>query len=561
MSDSTAMTIGDFLIRRLREAGIGDFFGVPGDFNLEFMQQIEDSDDVRWVGTCNELNGAYAADGYARLNGLGVVVVTHGVGALSAVNGVAGAYAEHVPLVCVAGALPLVAEDHGLLLHHTFADGGRDEFRRAYAQVTAGTARLTPQNAVMEIDRLIRTAWQLKRPVYLELPSDIAYLTIPVPNEPLELVTPASDPERLESAARAIVHRLAKAEKPALLLDCDADRYDVAPAVTELSGKLGVPIAVVNTARGVVDGSHPYFTGTYPGAPAARQAVEESDCLLAVGYRSIDSTTGFYADRIPDGTIHLRAYSADVDGENYQAVSLPELLKAVAGSAPSGRTAPPPERPAPSAASDAPASEPLTQAVFWPEIQGFLREGDVVIAEDGTSVAGLGGLILPDRSTFVTQAVWGSIGYTVGSLLGTLVAAPERRHLLFVGDGSFQLTAQEISTMLRHDLKPVILLINNRGYTIERTILGKNAHYNDVADWSYSELPAVLRADGNARAFQVGTLAELREALHADHDGMKFIEIRMDQNDAPPSLVAGGHKSAYLDYGPRGPQSRPDSQI
>ncbi|MEU8714224.1 thiamine pyrophosphate-binding protein [Streptomyces sp. NPDC048663] len=561
MSDSTAETIGDFLIRRLREAGVTDFFGVPGDFNLEFMQQIEDSRDVRWTGTCNELNGAYAADGYARLKGLGVVVVTHGVGALSAVNGIAGAHAEHVPVVCVAGSLPLVAEDRGLLLHHTFADGGRDEFRRAYDQVTAGTARITPQNAVMEIDRLIRTAWQLKRPVYIELPSDIACLTITAPTSPLDLTVPASDPERLEAAVRAIAERLADARRPALLVDSDADRYDVAGAVTELSEKVGVPIALMNTARGVVDGSHAYLTGTYPGAPEARRTVEESDCVLAIGYRGVDSTTGFFAGRLPDTTIHLRAYSADVGEVNYQGVSLPELLRGVAERVPSGPAAPPPERFAPPPPPDGGSSEPLTQAVLWSAIQGFLREGDVIIAEDGTSVAGLGGLTLPDRCTFVTQSVWGSIGYTVGALLGTLVAAPERRHLLFVGDGSFQLTAQEIATMLRHDLKPVIFLIDNQGYTIERTILGSNAGYNDVAPWDYSKLPAVLGPDRDTDAFLVTTLGELREALRAEHDGMKFIQIRVDRFDAPPNLVAGGHKSADLDYGPRGPQSRPGSQI
>ncbi|WP_377273709.1 thiamine pyrophosphate-binding protein [Peterkaempfera sp. SMS 1(5)a] len=155
------------------------YSGSPGDFNLEFMQQIEDGGVVEWVGTCTELNGAHAADGYARLSGLGGVVVTHGVGALSAIKGVAGAHSEHVPVVRVAGALPAVALERNLL-HHTFADGGRGEFLRAYAQVTAATASISPQNAAMEIDRLITTAWRMKRPVYLELPSDVAYLEVEV---------------------------------------------------------------------------------------------------------------------------------------------------------------------------------------------------------------------------------------------------------------------------------------------------------------------------------------------------------------------------------------------
>jgi indolepyruvate decarboxylase len=181
------MKLGDFLLRRLKEAGVRHLFGVPGDYNLELLQQLQDSGALKWIGTCNELNASYAADGYARLNGLGAVLVTNGVGALSAINGVGGSYSEHVPVVCIAGSIPLRSIDRGLGMHHTMADGTWDHFLDAYAHVTAAQARLTPRNAVTEIDRLILTAWREKLPVYIELPSDIAYLDIEVPADPLQL--------------------------------------------------------------------------------------------------------------------------------------------------------------------------------------------------------------------------------------------------------------------------------------------------------------------------------------------------------------------------------------
>src|SRR5215475_5083309 len=189
MSDSCTqrVTIGDFLLRRLEEAGIQHLFGVPGDYNLALLQQLEDADSLKWIGTCNELNASYAADGYARLNGLGALLVTNGVGALSAINGVAGSYSEHVPVICIAGSIPLRSIDRGLGMHHTMADGTWDHFLDAFATVTAAQARLTPRNAASEIDRLIVTAWQEKLPVYMELPSDIAYLDIEVPTDPLTL--------------------------------------------------------------------------------------------------------------------------------------------------------------------------------------------------------------------------------------------------------------------------------------------------------------------------------------------------------------------------------------
>jgi indolepyruvate decarboxylase len=197
----------------------------------------------------------------------------------------------------------------------------------------------------------------------------------------------------------------------------------------------------------------------------------------------------------------------------------------------------------------------LTQAAYWQAIQGYLRPGDVLIAEDGTSYASLG-LRLPPDSTVVAQAIWGSIGYTVGSLLGTLTAAPGRRHLLFVGDGSFQLTAQEVSTILRHDYKPVIFLINNGGYTIERCWLGKTSRFNDVANWAYADLPKVFRPDTTARSFVVKTVADLEKALSAPNDTLIFIESIMDPFDAPVAVINSGNNGADIDYGPRGPQHR-----
>src|ERR1700754_2186108 len=249
----STMTIGDFLLRRLREVGTPHLFGVAGDFNLEFLVQMEEADEFAWVGNCNELNAAYAADGYARLNGISTLVVTNGVGALSALNGVAGAYSEYVPIVCICGSIPLKSLDRNLLMHHTSADTDYDAVLKAYAPFTVAQTRLTPQNAVAEIDRLILTAWQRKRPVYMEVPSDIAYIDVEVPAEPLELVMPPSDPERLGTCAEEIATRLTGARSPAILVDIDADRYGVADELHELAGKLQLPIAAINTVKGVID--------------------------------------------------------------------------------------------------------------------------------------------------------------------------------------------------------------------------------------------------------------------------------------------------------------------
>jgi indolepyruvate decarboxylase len=557
------MGIGDFLLRRLKEAGVRHLFGVPGDYNLELLQQLQDGGAIEWVGTCSELNASYAADGYARLNGLGALLVTNGVGALSAINGVGGAYSEHVPVICIAGSIPLRSIDRGLGMHHTMADGNFDHFLDAYAHVTAAHARLTPRNAAAEIDRLILTAWREKLPVYMELPSDIACLDIETPADPLMLADTPSDPERLRSCVAAITARLSAAKSPAILVDADADRFGVAADLMELAEKIQAPIAVINTAKAVIDETNPHYLGIYNGKvsePQTRDAIEASDCLLAVGYRPIEVTTGDFTAALPANTIHARAHSVDVGDDNFQAVTLKEVVRGVIGAVRQAPTRGPRPMEAAMPAAGAEPSAKVTQATYWQAIQSYLRPGDVLYIDNGTSYA-LFGLKLPPGCTFVGSVNWGSIGYSVGALLGALTAAPHRRHLLFVGDGSFQVTAQELSTILRHDHKPVILLINNGGYTIERGYLGKAETYNDIADWSYADLPKVFRRDTSARSFVVRTNGDLKAALQAPNDTMIFVESVMDRYDAPAAVIRSSNKGAELDYGPRGPHHRKDSQL
>ncbi len=566
MSESPAqqMKIGDFLLRRLREAGIGHLFGVPGDFNLELVQQNRDGGYLEWVGTCNELNAAYAADGYARLTGMGALTVTQAVGPLIAINGIAGSYADHVPVILIAGSIPLRSIDRGLGMHHTTGDGTWDRFLGALAQVTAGQARLTPSNAAMEIDRLILTAWRQKLPVYLELPSDIAYLDIEVPAAPLLLADPPGDPERLSSCAAAIADRMSRAASPAILVDEDVARYGAATEVMGLAEKLQAPVAVTGPAKAVIDESFAYYAGIYNGkasAPQTLQAIEGADCLLSIGYRPIDDTTGGFTAALPADTIRARGHAVDIGEDNYQAVTLREVLRAVTDTVPqvTGRgtrqfTAAMPAGP------HADGSAKLTQAAYWETIQGYLRPGDVLLTDNGTSYA-IFGFRLPPKCTVLASIMWGGIGYSVGALLGTLTAAPQRRHLLFIGDGSFQESAQELSTILRHDLKPVIFLINNGGYTIERGYMGKTEDYNDIARWDYAQLPKVFRPDTTARSFLVKTVADLETALAAPNDTLVFIESVMDPYDAPAPVIRSSNAGAELDYGPRGPQHRGNAQL
>jgi indolepyruvate decarboxylase len=331
----------------------------------------------------------------------------------------------------------------------------------------------------------------------------------------------------------------------------------------ELAEKMQIPVAVINTAKAVVDETFPHYLGIYNGKasePHVREAIETSDCLLSIGYRPIEVTTGDFTASLPANTIRARGHSVDVGDDNYQAVTLKEVLRGIIDAVPHVSNRAPRHVAAAVASSHADGSLELTQAAYWQAIQGYLRPGDVLFVDNGTSYALLG-LKLPPNCTFIGSVNWGSIGYSVGALLGALTAAPDRRHLLFLGDGSFQVTAQELSTILRHDYKPVIFLINNGGYTIERGYLGKSEPYNDVANWAYADLPKVFCPDTSARSFVVKTRGDLQNALSAPNDTMIFVESIMDPHDAPAAVTTSSNKGADLNYGPRGPQHRENLQL
>src|SRR5262249_17603422 len=296
--------------------------------------------------------------------------------------------------------------------------------------------------------------------------------------------------------------------------------------------------------------------------PQVREAIETSDCLLAIGYRPIEVTTGDFTASLPANTIHARGYSVDAGDDNYQAVTLKEVLKGVVDAIPRVTNRTPRQAAAAAAVAHAhgESSAKLTQAVYWQATQGYRREGDVLYVDNGTAFT-LFGLKFPPKCTLVGSINWGSIGYSVGALLGALTAAPERRHILFVGDGSFQVSAQELSTILRRDFKPVIFLVNNGGYTIERGYLGKDETYNDIANWAYADLPKVFRRDTSAQSFVVKTVGDLEKVLSTPNDTMIFVESVMDSHDALAPVTNSSNKGADLDYGPRGPQRRENLQL
>lgn len=539
-----AYTVGDYLLDRLAELGVSEIFGVPGDYNLEFLDHIIAHPRLRWVGNANELNAGYAADGYGRLRGMSALVTTFGVGELSAANAIAGSYAEQVPVVHIVGGPSKDAQGTRRALHHSLGDGDFEHFFRVSREITCAQANLMPATARREIDRVLCEVREQKRPGYILLSTDVARFPTEPPEAPLPRYSGGTSPRSLAMFVEAATE-LIGGHQITVLADLLVHRLQ---AIKELEALLAadvVPHATLMWGKSLLDESAPNFLGIYAGsasAPAVRAAIEEAPVLVTAGVVFTDMVSGFFSQRIdPARTIDVGQYQSVVAGEVFAPLEMGAALEALATILVRRTTSSPPVAlpPAEPLPPPPPRDQPLTQKMVWDRLCLALTPGNVVLADQGTSFYGMADHRLPQGVTFIGQPLWGSIGYTLPAALGAAVAHPDRRTVLLIGDGAAQLTVQELGTFSREGLSPVIVVVNNDGYTVERAIHGETAPYNDIVSWKWTDLPHALGVTDHL-AFRVQTYGELDEALTAaaEHkDRMVFVEVVLPRLEIPRLLV------------------------
>lgn len=548
MTDHPATTVGGHLAARLVQLGADHLFGLPGDFNLSLLDEMLAADGLRWVGSTNELNAAYAADGFARVGRrVGAFVTTYGVGELSALNGVAGSHAENVPVVHVVGMPSRSAMDAGAPLHHTFLDGDFRRFERMSAEVVAHRTVLDtddPDELTGEIDRVLRGALESSRPVYIGVPLDVATARVSSAALATPLRAPESDAQAVAEFAEALRRRFDDVDRACLLVGPKVHRCGQEDAIEAVADLPGVQVATQSGSKAVLDETHPASLGTYLGATtrsgAAREAVDTASPLVMVGTVHSDFTTGFFTHGYdPAAAVELAVDRARIGRAVYPGVRMADALRAlheVVAARGLPRIAP----------VDLPATAPATvegdtldQERLWGEVQRWLQPSTTVVAEAGTAFYGALDLRLAPDSDLLGQPVWSSIGYTLPATLGAGLARPDRRPVLFIGDGSAQLTISELGTVFARGLTPVVLVLNNGGYTVEREIQSPDAVYQDIVEWDWTRIPAALGAPG-VTCLTVATPDQLRDALTAAADAPDsgfLIEVRLPSRDAPRLLA------------------------
>jgi alpha-keto-acid decarboxylase len=536
-------TISDYLLDRLAELGVGHVFGIPGDYTLRLLDHVVDHPDINWVGCTNELNAGYAADGYGRMRGIAALMTTFGVGELSAINALAGSYAEHVPVVHVVGAPSTGTQAAERIVHHSLGHGVFTQFLQMHEQITCARAVLNAWNGPAEIDRVLTEVRDHHLPGYLLVPADVSDQPASPPTLPLPVHVSRTNPVALAAFADAAERLLDSVDLAdvAVLAGVLVHRLGAGGAMGQLLAAGPIRYATSLWGKSIVDESDPYYAGVYAGAasdPLARTSIEDACAVVLAGVQVTDLNSGFFTQQLDRaGTIELGASVASVGAATFAPVELGPALTVLARLVAARGTARP-QRDVPLSASGNTADGSLTQSALWQTVADALRPGDIVVADQGTSFYGMATHRLPARTTFIGQPLWASIGYTLPALLGACLGAPGRRGILLIGDGAGQMTVSELSTIMRTGINATVVVVDNDGYTIERAIHGPEQAYNDIAHWDWTRLPAAFAPGAAVAVATASSVAELQAVLGERADGVSIIQAVVPRLDVPELLAS-----------------------
>lgn len=527
------VTVADYLVKKLKFLGIKNVFGLPGDYNFNILDAIIKDDEINWVNSTNELNASYSSDGYARINGYGAVVTTYGVGELSAINGIAGSMAENVPVIHIAGVPKTSFIEKNIIVHHNFSNPNYYLFENAYKNVVETTAYLNFENAKKEIDRVFNVFVNEKKPVYIAIPVDVCeFLIDDYGFDKIEYKK--SDEKALNETVSEIISLIEKAKNPIIFFDYLCKRYNLKNEIKEFINKTNMKFGTFLMGKGIIDETNPNFTGVNGGnlSSFVQNEIKKSDLIITAGYLNADLNTGGFSAFEKEIDIEIRKNETIIKGKVYKNVLLQDVILKL--------------------------NEKITKTFekndfkqikkkinekgkikvddILPLIETVLDEDDIFTMETGLFSLSGSFLNLKKNVEYLSQTLWGSIGWATPALFGAMMADNKKCHIMFTGEGAHQLTIQEMANFFEYDLKPVIFVLNNNGYTVER-VLSKdpNDKFNNITNWNY---PKLIEGFSNNKDYFIKTVSTLESFIKTIDEIKKlkgkklcYVEIMTDKKD------------------------------
>lgn len=537
IDEAPVKTISQYLIERLHAYGVRHVFGIPGDYSIGFYKAMTKSGLVQPVNTCDEQGAGYAADAYARTVGLGACCLTYAVGGLKAVNTTAEAFAEKSPVVVISGAPGVGERLRGPHLHHIVRDF--DSQRKVFEEVTVTCTVLeNPATAFSEIDRVLSAALRYKRPVYIEIPRDMFNAAGEQGHAPSAFRLPVSNPDALREALSEAVALINSATKPVILADVEVKRFGLEHTLQRLVEATNIPFVTTVLAKGLLSERRPLFMGVYQGALShedVREYVESSDCLIMLGPMMTDINLGLFSAAIDPGkSIYVTSEKVAIFHHSFEQVTLDGFVEGLVAAGVARRalgSLPHPDLPQPFVAEPGKA---LSVARLFDAVNAFIDDDTAVVADTGETLYFSGDLLIHSEAEYYATGYYTSVGFSIPSALGAQLADPSKRPLVLVGDGAFQMTGVELSSIARAQLNPIVIVFNNGGYGTERPL--DSGPHVELLRWNYARFPDVLQA---GQGYVVSTEDELAEALkraRANTGEFSLLDVRVAPGDYSPGF-------------------------
>lgn len=551
MSD-LSQNVGNYLIQRLYDHDVRHIFGVPGDFVLGFYQELIQSNKLKVINTCDEQGAAFAADAYARINGLGVVCVTYCVGGLKIVNATAQAFAEKSPVVVISGAPGIKERRKNPLLHHKVQDF--DTQQKIFEHVTVDSVLVdNPRTAAKDIDRVLSSATRYKRPVYIELPRD--KVSIPIYQE--QYVDPSTtysktakieegcetDMDSMQEALAEATAMINSSKQPVIIAGVEIHRFGLQDKLLRLTYKTNIPVVATVLSKSVISEDHPSYLGVYEGAmghQSVREYVESSDCLILLGALMTDINFSISPTPIEQSkSIYVTSEKLSIKYHNFENVLLQDFLISLIEAPLERKDFVLVEKQGNVKNNNkhfsAARNQKITVKRLFERLNFSITDNRIVIADVGDSLFGALDLTVHGQTDFLSPAYYCSMGFAVPAAIGAQLASPTLRPIVIVGDGAFQMTGMEISTIIRFALNPIIIILNNNGYGTERPML--DGPFNDILPWNYYRIPEII---GHGKGFVIETEDQLEESLSAAEriysKDLCVLDVHLDIHDGSPAL-------------------------
>lgn len=547
------MNVAEYIVARLKQAGLEHMFVVPGDYASPFIEVLDATPGITRVANINELGSGYAADGYARFKGIGAACVQYGVGTFSLLNCTAGSFVERLP-VAVISASPSTGDrklEHSeqILFHHSTGDLRADQI--VFQNVTVASEVIeNPATAPEQIDRAIVAMLTHRRPIYIEVLQNVWTESCAPPAGELKPRRQTSDAKSLAAALEAAWQRIQAAALPVLWAGVEIHRFGLQDVLQQIVNASGMYFTTTSLGKTVLDEAQPQFAGTYAGPaspPLTNALMMASDCPIALGTIITDDYLNIMASSFGK-MIEVNIQEARIGYGYYHQVAMSDFLEGLLARFQAGKRR---KYRLPRVREEkietAKPGDKLTYNNFYREVTEFLKKErlthqTVLVLGESTSLYVFGNVFGLPRDSFVAQAAWGSLGHETGSALGVALGSGKRPWVV-AGDGGFMMICQELSSLAQQKCNAVVFVMSNEAYAIEQAFVDINAFKPDGEFAPFDLLPAwdylALAKAFGARGYRVETIKELRTVL-AEVQNVKqapaLVQVVIPQKDLAPQL-------------------------